>query len=124
MRHGQSEYPIQLIYWDCELQLKNMKFQFEAIVGDRYESIDYLDDDEIYNCLMNMQKQDILNVKTENDYWEDIPEELFELFKNNIKYKKYEYAIANGRLLFSMEISLEKKSELEPEPEPEPEPES
>ena len=124
MRHGQSEYPIQLIYWDCELQLKNMKFQFEAIVGDRYESIDYLDDDEIYNCLMNMQKQDILNVKTENDYWEDIPEDLFELFKNNIKYKKYEYAIANGRLLFSMEISLEKKSELEPEPEPEPEPES
>ena len=101
-----------------------MKFQFEAIVGDRYESIDYLDDDEIYNCLMNMQKQDILNVKTENDYWEDIPEDLFELFKNNIKYKKYEYAIANGRLLFSMEISLEKKSELEPEPEPEPEPES
>ena len=48
-------------------------------MGDRYESIDYLDDDEIYNCLMNMQKQDILNVKTENDYWEDIPEELFEL---------------------------------------------
>ena len=62
-----------------------MKFQFEAIVGDRYESIDYLDDDEIYNCLMNMQKQDILNVKTENDYWEDVPQELFELFRNNIK---------------------------------------
>jgi len=98
-----------------------MKFQFEAIVGDRYDSIDYLDDDEIYNCLMNMQKQDILNVKTENDYWEDIPGELFELFKNNIKNKKYEYSISNGHLLFNMEISLEKKSEPEPEPEPEPE---
>ena len=36
-----------------------MEFQFEAIIGDRYESIDHLDDDEIYNCLMNMQKQDI-----------------------------------------------------------------
>ena len=62
-----------------------MKFQFEAIIGDRYESIDHLDDNEIYNCLMNMQKQDILNVKTKNDYWEDVPQELFELFKNNIK---------------------------------------
>ena len=66
-----------------------MEFQFEVIIGDRYESIDRLDDDEIYNCLMNMQKQDILNVKTENDYWEDVPQELFELFRNNIK--KYDH---------------------------------
>ena len=102
-----------------------MEFQFEAIIGDRYESIDHLDDDEIYNCLMNMQKQDILNVKTKNDYWEDVPQELFELFKNNIKNKKYKCnSISNGHLLFSMEISLEKEPEPEHEPEPEPEPES
>ncbi len=101
-----------------------MEFQFEVIIGDRYESIDRLDDDEIYNYLMNMQKQDILNVKTKNDYWEDVPQELFELFKNNIKNKKYKCSnISNGHLLFSMEISLEKNSESEPEPEPEPEPE-
>ena len=66
-----------------------MEFQFEVIIGDRYESVDRLNDDEIYNCLISMQKQDILNVKTENDYWEDVPQELFELFKNNIKNKKY-----------------------------------
>ena len=85
-----------------------MEFQFEAIIGDRYESTDYLSDDEIYNCLINMQKQDILNVKTENDYWEDVPQELFELFKNNIKIKKYKFSLANGHLLFSLEISLVK----------------
>ena len=100
-----------------------MEFQFEAIIGDRYESTDYLSDDEIYNCLINMQKQDILNVKTENDYWEDVPQELFELFKNNIKNKKYKCTLANGHLLFSMEISLEKETEPAPEPEPEPAPE-
>ena len=63
-------------------------------------------------------------MKTKNDYWEDVPQELFELFKNNIKNKKYKCnSISNGHLLFSMEISLEKNSEPEPAPEPAPEPE-
>jgi hypothetical protein len=54
-----------------------------------------------------MQKQDILKVETENDYWEDIPQDLFELFKTNIKDKNYEYTIAKGHLWLEMEISLE-----------------
>ena len=35
-----------------------MEFQFEVIIGDRYESVDRLNDDEIYNYLM------IINVRT------------------------------------------------------------
>jgi hypothetical protein len=54
-----------------------------------------------------------LKVETENDYWEDIPQDLFELFKTNIKDKNYEYTTAKGRLWLEMEIPLE------PEPDEE-----
>jgi|TARA_Y100000310_G_scaffold115204_1_gene113721 hypothetical protein len=91
--------------------MKKLKFHFEAIIGDRYESTDSLSKNEIHDWLLNIQKQDILKAETENEYWEDIPEELFELFKTNIKAKNYEYTMAKGHLWLEMEISIE------PEPE-------
>ena len=54
-----------------------------------------------------MQKQDILKVETENDYWEDISEELFELFKTSIKSRNYKHTMAKGHLWLEMEIPLE-----------------
>ena len=92
--------------------MKKLKFHLEAIIRDRYES-DSLTENEVREWLLNMQKQDILKVETENDYWEDIPQDLFELFKTNIKDKNYEYTIAKGHLWLEMEISLE------PEPDEE-----
>ena len=92
--------------------MKKLRFHLEAIIRDRYES-DSLTENEIREWLLNMQKQDILKVETENDYWEDIPQDLFELFKPNIKDKNYEYTIAKGHLWLEMEISLE------PEPDEE-----
>jgi len=93
--------------------LKKLKFNVEAIIGDRYESTDSLSKNEVHNWLLNIQKQDILKVETENDYWEDIPEDLFELLKTNIKDKNYEYTIAKGHLWLEMEISLEPEHEKE-----------
>ena len=90
--------------------MKKLKFNLEAIIRDRYES-DSLSENEVREWLLNMQKQDILKVETENDYWEDIPQDLFELFKTNIKDKNYEYTIAKGRLWLEMEISLEPEHE-------------
>ncbi len=84
-----------------------MKIHFEILIGDRYEAIDYLSDDKVHQSLLKMQKQDILKVETENDYWEDIPQELFELLKTNIKEKNYECDMAKGHLWLKMEISLE-----------------
>lgn len=84
-----------------------MIFRIEAIIGDRYESTDSLSKNEVHNWLLNIQKQDILKVETENDYWEDIPEDLFELLKTNIKDKNYDYTMAKGRLWLEMEILLE-----------------
>ena len=92
--------------------MKKLRFHLEAIIRDRYES-DSLTENEIREWLLNMQKQDILKVETENDYWEDIPQDLFELLKTNIKDKNYEYTIAKGHLWLEMEISLE------PEPDEE-----
>ena len=92
--------------------MKKLRFHLEAIIRDRYES-DSLTENEVHEWLLNMQKQDILKVETENDYWEDIPQDLFELFKPNIKDKNYEYTIAKGHLWLEMEISLE------PEPDEE-----
>ena len=87
--------------------MKKLKFNVEAIIGDRYESTDSLSKNEVHNWLLNIQKQDILKVETENDYWEDIPEDLFELLKSNIKDKNYDYTMAKGRLWLEMEILLE-----------------
>ena len=92
--------------------MKKLKFHLEAIIRDRYES-DSLTENEVRKWLLNMQKQDILKVETENEYWEDIPQNLFELIKTNIKDKNYEYTIAKGHLWLEMEISLE------PEPDEE-----
>ena len=92
--------------------MKKLMFHLEAIIRDRYES-DSLTENEVREWLLNMQKQDILKVETENDYWEDIPQDLFELFKTNIKDENYEYTIAKGHLWLEMEISLE------PEPDEE-----
>ena len=69
--------------------MKKLKFHLEAIIRDRYES-DSLIKNEVHEWLLNMQIQDILKVETENDYWEDIPLSLFELFKTSIKNKNYE----------------------------------
>ena len=92
--------------------MKKLRFHLEAIIRDRYES-DSLTENEVHEWLLNMQKQDILKGETENDYWEDIPQDLFELFKPNIKDKNYEYTIAKGHLWLEMEI------QLEPEPDEE-----
>ena len=92
--------------------MKKLRFHLEAIIRDRYESAS-LTENEVREWLLNMQKQDILKVETENEYWEDIPQNLFELFKTCIKDKKYEYTIAKGHLWLEMEISLE------PEPDEE-----
>ncbi len=86
--------------------MKKLRFHLEAIIRDRYKSAS-LTENEVREWLLNMQKQDILKVETENDYWEDIPQDLFELFKTNIKDKNYEYTIAKGHLWLEMEISLE-----------------
>ena len=84
-----------------------MLFRIEAIIGDRHDSPDSLAEDEIKQWLLNLQKQDILKVETETEYLEDVPMELFELFKNNIKNKNYEYTMAKGHLWLKMEIPLE-----------------
>ena len=86
--------------------MKKLKFHLEAIIRDRYEPAS-LTENEVREWLLNMQKQDILKVETENDYWEDIPQELFELLKTNIKEKNYECDMAKGHLWLKMEISLE-----------------
>jgi len=52
-----------------------MKFHFEILIGDRYESTDYLSDDEVHQSLLKMQKQDILKAETGDEYWEDIPDD-------------------------------------------------
>ncbi len=87
--------------------MKKLKFNVEAIIGDRYESTDSLSKNEVHNWLLNIQKQDILKVETENDYWEDISQGLFELLKTNIKDKNYNYTMAKGHLWLEMEILLE-----------------
>ena len=87
--------------------MKKLRFRIEAIIGDRYESTDSFTENEIHEWLLNMQKQDILKVETEKNYWEDIPQDLFELFKTNIKNKNYESTMAKGHLWLEMEISLE-----------------
>ena len=82
-------------------------FRIEAIIGDRHDSPHSLAENEIHQWLLNMQKQDILKAETETEYWEDIPEELFKLFRINIENKNYEYTMAKGHLWLKMEISLE-----------------
>ena len=89
--------------------MKKLLFHVEVIIGDRYESTDSLNENEIYDWLLNIQKQDILKTETENEYWEDIPQDLFELFKTNIKNKNYEYTMAKGHLWLEIEISIEAK---------------
>ena len=92
--------------------MKKLKFHLEAVIRDRYES-DSLVKNEVHEWLLNMQIQDILKVETENDYWEDIPLSLFELFKTSIKNKNYEYTLVKGHLWLEMEISLEPEHEKE-----------
>ncbi|NWJ20932.1 hypothetical protein HX849_00215 [Marine Group I thaumarchaeote] len=90
--------------------MKKLKFHLEAVIRDRYKS-DSLIKNEVHEWLLNMQIQDILKVETENEYWEDIPLSLFELFKTSIKNKNYEYTLVKGHLWLEMEISLEPEHE-------------
>ena len=87
--------------------MKKLMFHIEAIIGDRHDSPDSLDEDEIHQWLLNLQKQDILKVETETEYWEDIPTELFELIKNNIKNGNFEHTMAKGHLWLKMDIPVE-----------------
>ena len=84
-----------------------MKFSVEALIGDRYDSTDSLDKDQIHNWLLNMQKNDILKVEAENEYWEDIPEQLFELIKTGIEKKNYQFKMDKGHLWLNIEIPIE-----------------
>ena len=86
--------------------MKKLRFHLEAVIRDRYES-DSLTENEVREWLLNMQKQDILKVETENEYWEDVPQNLFELLKTNIKDKNYEYTLVKGHLWLEMEIPFE-----------------
>ena len=87
--------------------MKKLRFNVEVIIGDRYESTDSLTKNEVHDWLLNIQKQDILKVETEKDYWEDVPQDLFKLLKTNIEDKNYEYTMAKGHLWLEMEILLE-----------------
>ena len=84
-----------------------MKFSIEVIIGDRYDATDSLDKDQIHNWLFNMQKNDILKVETDDEYWEDIPEQLFELIKTGIEKKNYEFKMDKGHLWLNVEIPIE-----------------
>lgn len=84
-----------------------MKFSIEIIIGDRYNATDSLDKDQIHNWLLNMQKNDILKVETEDEYWEDIPEQLFELIKTGIEKKNYQFKMDKGHLWLNIEIPIE-----------------
>ena len=84
-----------------------MKFSIEIIIGDRYNATDSLDKDQIHNWLLNMQKNDILKVETEDEYWEDISEQLFELIKTGIEKKNYEFKMDKGHLWLDIEIPIE-----------------
>ena len=84
-----------------------MKFSVEALIGDRYDAIDSLDKDQVHNWLLNMQKNDILKVETENEYLEDIPEQLFELIKTGIEKKNYQFKMDKGHLWLNVEIPIE-----------------
>jgi hypothetical protein len=87
-----------------------MKFHFEILIGDRYESTDYLSDDKVHQSLLKMQKQDILKAETGDEYWEDIPDELFELLKTSIKTKNYDFTMARGHLWLNIEIQIDNES--------------
>ena len=87
--------------------MKKLRLHVETIIGDRYNSADSLSENEIHEWLLNIQKHDILKAETKDDYWEDIPQVLFELFKTNIQNKKYECTMVEERLWLEMEISLE-----------------
>ena len=110
---GQHELSnkIQLIYWHHIQQLKKLLFNIEAIIGYRHDSPNSLAQNEIQQWLFNMQKQDILKAETETEYWEDVPEKIFELFQTNIKNKNYEQTMAKGHLWLKMEIPLETETE-------------
>ena len=84
-----------------------MKFSIEIIIGDRYDSTDSLDNYQIHDWLLNMQKNDILKVETEDEYWEDIPEQLFELIKTGIEKKNYQFKMDKGHLWLNIEIPIE-----------------
>ena len=84
-----------------------MKFSIEVIIGDRYDATDSLDKDQIHNWLFNMQKNDILKVETKYEYWEDVPEQLFELIKTGIEKKNYEFKMDKGHLWLDIEIPIE-----------------
>ena len=84
-----------------------MKFSVEVIIGDRYDATDSLDKDQIHNWLFNMQKNDILKVEAEDEYWEDIPERLFELIKTGIEKKNYQFKMDKGHLWLNIEIPIE-----------------
>jgi len=84
-----------------------MIFRIETIIGDRHESPDSLTNEEVHQWLERIQKNDILKVETEDDYWEDIPDDLFELLKTNIDAKKYDYTMAKGHLWLNVDIPIE-----------------
>ena len=84
-----------------------MKFSIEIIIGDRYDSTDSLDNYQIHDWLLNMQKNDILKVETEDEYWEDIPEQLFELIKTGIEKKNYQFKMDKGHLWLNIEIPID-----------------
>jgi len=84
-----------------------MKFSIEAIIGDRYDSTDSVDKDQMHNWLLNMQKNDILKVETKDEYWEDIPEQLFDLIKTGIEKKNYEFKMDKGHIWLNIEIPIE-----------------
>ena len=84
-----------------------MIFRIETIIGDRHESPDSLTKEQVHQWLGRIQKHDILKVETEDDYWEDISDDLFELLKTSIDAEKYDYTMAKGHLWLNVDIPIE-----------------
>jgi len=90
--------------------VKKLRFNVETIVCDRFDSTDSLAENEIHEWLLKIQKQDILKAETGDEYWEDIPDELFELLKTGIKAKNYDFTLARGHLWLNIEIQIDDES--------------
>jgi len=67
--------------------VKKLRFDVETIIGDRYDSTDSLAENEIHEWLLKMQKQDILKVETENDYWKIFHKNFLNYLKPTLKRK-------------------------------------
>jgi len=65
---------------------------------------------EVDHHAIKVRIKDILKAETGDEYWEDIPDELFELLKTSVKAKNYDYTMARGHLWLNIEIQIDNES--------------